>query len=78
MKERIKWIDVAKGIAIIFVVIGHVVQSYRNVHLYEDSILFNFSNQFAYSFHMGLFMIVSGMLQYMSIIRNLIKVKGGI
>ena len=62
MKERIAWIDIAKGIAIIFVVIGHVVQSYHNVHEFEDSLLFNFSHSFAYSFHMALFMMLSGVL----------------
>ena len=60
--NRINWIDIAKGMAIIFVVIGHVVASYHNVHLYEDSFLFNFSNQFVYSFHMALFMMLSGIL----------------
>lgn len=62
MKGRIEWIDIAKGFAIIFVVVGHVVKSYHNVHLYENSILFNFSTQFVYSFHMALFMMLSGML----------------
>lgn len=60
--NRINWIDIAKGMAIIFVVIGHVVVSYHNVHLYEDSFLFNFSHQFVYSFHMALFMMLSGIL----------------
>lgn len=60
--NRIHWIDIAKGMAIIFVVIGHVVVSYHNVHQYENSMLFNFSNQFVYSFHMALFMMLSGLL----------------
>ena len=47
MRERIKWIDTAKGIAIILVVIGHVVQSYHNLHQYENSFLFNFTHQYA-------------------------------
>ena len=71
MKERIKWIDTAKGIAIVLVVIGHVVQSYHNVNLYEDSVLFNFSSRFVYSFHMPLFMLVSGMLLYSSLLKDL-------
>lgn len=62
MNERIAWIDISKGFAIIFVVVGHVVQSYHNVHQYEDSTLFNFSSQFVYSFHMALFMMLSGLL----------------
>ena len=47
--ERIKWIDVAKGIGIILVIIGHV------------SINANINN-FIYSFHMPLFFIISGFL----------------
>ena len=62
MECRIHWIDMAKGMAIIFVVIGHVVVSYHNVHQYENSLLFNFSHQFVYSFHMALFMMLSGIL----------------
>lgn len=66
MRERIKWVDTAKGIAIILVVVGHVVQSYHNVNQYTDSTLFNLSGQFVYSFHMALFMMLSGMLFTMS------------
>ena len=66
MSERIKWIDIAKGIAIIMVVMGHVVVSYHNVHQYETSTLFNFSYLFGRGFRMPLFMLISGMLQYRS------------
>lgn len=59
---RMKWIDTAKGIAIIFVVIGHVVSSYHSSGMYIDSPLFHFSHDFAYSFHMPLFMLLSGVL----------------
>lgn len=62
MKERIHWIDISKGIAIILVVIGHVISSYHQAGLYNDSHLFNFTTQFIYSFHMPLFMIISGYL----------------
>lgn len=59
---RMKWIDTAKGIAIIFVVIGHVVSSYHSSGMYIDSSLFKFLHDFAYSFHMPLFMLLSGVL----------------
>lgn len=62
MKERIHWIDISKGIATILVVLGHVVSSYHQAGLYQDNQLFNFSNQFVYSFHMALFTILSGYL----------------
>lgn len=47
--NRIKWIDCAKGIAILFVVIGHIISS--------DSLL----NRFINSFHMPLFFMLSGL-----------------
>lgn len=60
--KRVGWIDIAKGIGIILVVLGHVVASYREASLYTDNGLFIFSSQFVYSFHMALFMLLSGHL----------------
>lgn len=60
--QRMKWIDTAKGIAIILVVIGHVVSSYQSSGMYLTSTIFNFSHDFVYSFHMASFMILSGIL----------------
>lgn len=48
-EERIQWIDIAKGIGIILVIIGHVSVN-QNI------------NNFIYSFHMPLFFIISGFL----------------
>lgn len=53
--KRIEWVDIAKGIAIILVVIGHVGSSYGSAGLYKDSFLLNFTNRFVYSFHMAAF-----------------------
>lgn len=47
--ERIGYIDIARGIAILLVIIGHV--------LYKTTI-----GNFIFSFHMPLFLIISGML----------------
>ena len=60
--KRIEWVDIAKGIAIILVVIGHVGSSYGSAGLYKDSFLLNFTNRFVYSFHMAAFMFISGFL----------------
>lgn len=49
MKERVHWIDIAKGLGIIAVVIGHI---------YHDEIIYNW----LYSFHMPLFFFVAGYL----------------
>ena len=47
--NRIAWVDIAKGIGIVLVLIGHISQN-KNLHY------------FIYSFHMPLFFIISGYL----------------
>lgn len=61
-KKRENWIDLSRGLTIVLVVIGHVISSYHESGLYRDSVLYNFTTQFIYSFHMPLFMMVSGYL----------------
>lgn len=58
MKERIKWIDGLKCFAITLVVIGHIIQYVTNPTDFDSNILF----RYIYSFHMALFMMVSGYL----------------
>lgn len=53
MKQRIEYIDTAKGILIILVILGHVFETGP-------------ANQFVYSFHMPAFFIISGMMQHYS------------
>ena len=48
MKKRIDWIDVAKGISIILVIVGHSIKYNSEVY------------RFILSFHMPLFVILSG------------------
>lgn len=54
MKKRVAWIDRAKGIAIILVVLGH------NLTLIGSGEAGRILNIFIYSFHMPLFFILSG------------------
>jgi fucose 4-O-acetylase-like acetyltransferase len=61
MKERIVYIDRLKGVAILLVVIGHFIQ-YNTIES-KDNFLFNL----IYSFHMPLFMLVSGYVAYLTI-----------
>lgn len=53
-KERLIYIDRLRGISIFLVVFGHFIQ--YNVHNFEHNILFSV----IYSFHMPLFMFISG------------------
>lgn len=55
IQERFFYLDNLRGIAIVLVVIGHVLQNTLTVE-YNHSFLF----QFIYSFHMPLFMFISG------------------
>ncbi|MEN6521512.1 MAG: acyltransferase [Armatimonadota bacterium] len=61
MNKRISWIDYAKGIGIILVVYGHVLQGLCKVGLDISPKIFSFSNSLVYGFHMPLFFLLSGM-----------------
>lgn len=61
-RTRESWVDVCKGIAILLVVMGHVVTSYRNSNLLTNAGGVNFICDFIYSFHMPLFFVISGYL----------------
>jgi fucose 4-O-acetylase-like acetyltransferase len=58
MKERLAYVDQIKGIAIILVVMGHLIEI-----LAGHNTVF----EFIYSFHMPLFFIISGYLGYKTI-----------
>ncbi|HBW37313.1 acyltransferase [Desulfosporosinus sp. BICA1-9] len=60
--KREYWLDVAKGEAIIAVVMGHVVASYHNSGLLLEATGFNFVHSFIASFQMPLFFVISGYL----------------
>ena len=51
MKNRIKYIDISRAFAIIFIVLGHTI-----VHSQHCNLIF----KFLYSFHVVLFFIISG------------------
>lgn len=57
-QKRLSYLDVAKGIAILLVVLGHIVTGWYALDWKDD--LFGKMNQFIYSFHMPLFIMLSG------------------
>ena len=57
MKQRILYIDRIKGLAIILVVVGHL-------YTFSEATDGNLVNKFIGSFHMALFMFVSGFVAY--------------
>ena len=61
--KRIEWIDELKGFAIFLVVFGHLIQSKMlPVNGWLHSAI--------YSFHMPLFMFLSGMFAYKALVKN--------
>ena len=70
-KKRNPYIDIVKAILIILVLIGHSIQygsgqNYMNNQLFFNNVIF----KFIYSFHMPLFIMISGYLSYNSINKN--------
>lgn len=64
MKGRIAYLDNLKSFAILLVVLGHCIQT-SFFEDYDNNLLF----RYIYSFHMPLFMCVSGWLSYKTDIR---------
>lgn len=56
-QQRIKWIDILRGLAIVAVVMGHLKYSPGNYAL-KDAI---------YSFHMGMFFVLAGCTSHLSL-----------
>lgn len=59
---RIKWLDYAKGIGIICVVIGHTLRGLVNASLMSELPAYLVLDEWIYSFHMPLFLFLSGLL----------------
>lgn len=70
MKQRNQLLDVAKGVAIILVVLGHAIQNSGS----NTIALINLPiERFIVSFHMPLFMLISGYLFYYTMQRHSVK-----
>lgn len=69
--KRIQWIDVLKGVTAIFVILGHVLLGYTNNNAFpEVQNLLQTINHWIYSFHMPLFMVISGFAFTVAYIKN--------
>ncbi len=64
MNKRLEYIDLLRGIAIIFVVMGHIIQ--YNINGVAASACFDF----IYSYHMGFFFFISGCTASLSAEKN--------
>ena len=61
MKQRIEWVDYAKGIGIVLVVYAHLLSSGYHAGLDIVPRFFQLSDSFVYSFHMPLFFFLAGL-----------------
>lgn len=68
--ERIVWLDAAKGLAIALVVFGHVLRGVRAAGIPLSQGFFNLADAAIYSFHIPLFLLLSGMLAANSLARR--------
>lgn len=63
MKQRNRYLDILRGVALILMVFGHCLQYGNGTEFIENSRFFdNWLFQLIYSFHMPLFMLLSGYL----------------
>jgi len=65
MNDRINWIDFAKGLCIILVVTGHIINGYLVTYSMQHSNLLIFS-RILYLFHVHVFFFIAGMFFYQS------------
>lgn len=70
MQERIDWVDYAKGLGIILVVIGHVLRGINEADMGLNENFFIVSDFLIYSFHMPLFFFLSGVFVEKSVNKN--------
>jgi fucose 4-O-acetylase-like acetyltransferase len=61
-KTRLAWIDQAKGIGIVLVVVGHVIQGIHASPIGMAEGPFHFLTHLIYSFHMPLFFFLAGLV----------------
>lgn len=62
IKKREIWVDNAKVIACILVVLGHFFQSMTKANILPENDLYKWFNQTIYYFHVPIFYICSGFL----------------
>lgn len=71
-KNKIQWINRAKGIGILLVVIGHVLRGLNNAGLFVGNVFINI-DYIIYSFHMPLFFFLSGIFFFKSLKKRKLK-----
>jgi fucose 4-O-acetylase-like acetyltransferase len=60
-ESRLNWVDTAKGLGIMLVVVGHVIRGLVSADLMEWTPAARFADAWIYSFHMPLFFFLTGL-----------------
>lgn len=60
-KERLQWLDLARGMGMILVVIGHMLRGLVSTHLWPAGALADWIDYSLYTFHMPLFFYLSAL-----------------
>ncbi|MEB3295553.1 MAG: acyltransferase [Synechococcales bacterium] len=68
-KTYYQWLDYAKGIGILLVVVGHTIAGLANSSILTNNSPWQWLHEWIYTFHMALFFIISGMLVRSSVHR---------
>lgn len=64
-KERIQWLDIVKGIAILGVVLQHTFQRLMTYYNLNDDVILNYLNRIVVSCNMELFFFISGVIFFL-------------
>ena len=64
-KERIQWLDIVKGIAILGVVLQHTLQRLMTYYNLKDDVILNYLNRIVVSCNMELFFFISGVIFFL-------------
>ena len=64
-KERIQWLDIVKGIAILGVVLQHTFQRLMTYYNLNDDVVLNYLNRIVGSCSMELFFFISGVIFFL-------------
>ena len=69
--KRIRWIDYVKGFAIICVAFGHALLGFEQIEAYPDYLkIIVLINNWIYSWHMPLFIFISGITYKLSCLKR--------
>lgn len=74
--KRENWIDSLKGIAIVCVVLGHILDGAMKKEMFPSTVWMGGLDRIIYSFHMPLFFVMSGVSFYLGVVKKKLNFLG--